>query len=102
MPEGRQAKATNPPGPKILEVMTLEEIKDIAGKEMDRDGILSKGVRVAILERVKAGDSFQVEASLFDRERICAELRRSSQAQRVRTKTVAQGSRYLLTFNTPK
>lgn len=79
--------------------MTVEEIKSIAKTEMERDGILSKGVRVAILDKIKAGEPFQLEASLFDRNRISAELRRCSQAQRMRSKTAVHGTRYTLVFN---
>lgn len=100
MPEGRQAKATNPPGPlKQTYDMTIEDIKYMAQAEMDREGILSKGIRIAVLEKVKAGERFQIEASLFDRNRISAELRRCSQAQRMKSKTAIQGTRYILSFN---
>ncbi len=82
--------------------MTVQEITEIAKSEMERDGALSKGMRVAILEKVKEGESFAVEASYFDSVRIGAELRRSSQGQRMRTKTIVQGKRCSLVFNSNK
>ena len=82
--------------------MTLEDIKEIAHREMERDGKLSKGIRVSILEKVKEGESFSVDASYFDCNRIGSELRRSSQGQRMRTKTIVQGKVCSLTFNAKK
>lgn len=82
--------------------MTIENIKEIAESELNHDGVLSKALRVAILEKAKAGDHFEIEASHFDITRIGAELRRCSQGKRMRTKQIIPGKIYKLIFNTPK
>lgn len=82
--------------------MTLEEIKEISQREISRDGALSKGIRVAILEKAKAGEEFDIIATHFDITRIGAELRRSSQGKRMRVKRIKQGQLYNVTFNETK
>ena len=57
--------------------MTQKELLNIAESEIKRDGCLSKGVRIEIINAAKRGQDFKLIVSTDDSIRITAELRRA-------------------------
>lgn len=79
--------------------MTLDELKAIAASEMNADGILSKAVRLDIVEKARKGYKFTIFATDYDCKTIRASLWKSGDGKRIHTKIADSGKRYTLFFN---
>jgi len=79
--------------------MTLTELKRIAKSEMKMEGQLSKGTRITIVEKARAGETFQIEGSTYDIIRIGAALRKLGDHGRMTTYTLETGKRVNMKFN---
>lgn len=79
--------------------MTILELKQVARSEMKRDGILSKGTRITIVEKARAGEAFSVKGSTYDTIRIGAALRKSGEHRRMTSYTIEAGKTIRMEFN---
>lgn len=82
--------------------MTLLELKKIADNEMARDGALSKGVRIDIIEKAREGWVFEVRGTHYDVTRIASALRKTKDNQRMETETLISGKTIKMSFNKRK
>lgn len=79
--------------------MTTTELKRIASSELEKDGQLSKGTRITIVEKARAGEHFSIQGSTYDIVRIGAALRKSQDHKVMSTYTIKPGKRVEMTFN---
>lgn len=82
--------------------MNVKELKYIADIEMMREGILSKGVRLEVVNAAKEGHKFTLEVSTDDSIRIAAEMRRKGLNGRMSMVKSKTPNRKVLTFNHSK
>lgn len=82
--------------------MNLKEIKYIADIEMMRDGHLSKGIRLEVVNAAKSGHKFSLEVSTDDYIRIGNELRRNGYTGCMSATKSNIANRKNVTFNQSK